>query len=124
MKQTLPLLIHVTPTTPPDLCPRMRVSLERGPFGPPCLQGRVFRNGRHVCRVQPLLKDACARLIESGRKDQNPSSLHPLRQILGPQMGVSLQHLHRLVPCDAGDLHGVEPLFLKEPGCGLMAHIV
>lgn len=64
-----------------------------------------------------------AREIESGRMREAPS-LHPLCQILGAQMGVSLQHLHRLVPRDAGDLHGVEPLFLKEPGCGLMAHVV
>lgn len=41
---------------------------------------------------------------------------------LGPRVGISLEHLQGLIPCNRGDLHGVETL-LKEPEGRLMPQV-
>lgn len=50
-------------------------------------------------------------------------SIQQLRQVLGLQMGITLEHLKCLVPSDGRHLHRIQPL-LKEPAGCLVTEVV
>ena len=71
------------------------------------IMSAVKKNGRNLFKRSPL----------------HDKSLHPLHQILRPEMSVPRQHLKRLMSGNRSDFHRIKTL-LKKPTCGLVPEIV